>query len=117
MGLKELSERLEQAAEKQRAKAERLKVESAAAKINGRPWWESDLPQYVATYKSVADVNAEIPYAAERGWAIQAVSSTDGHINVGRTAARVAVTGRMGLLMGASRTSGTTTVIWSRITH
>ncbi len=107
MGLKEW-------AAEQQERSTRLNLERHAAKVNGRPWWECSLPQFVVEYKSVDALNAELPIATEHGWELDNTAAAGSHINVGRTVTSAALTGGISLLFGASRSKGKTTIVWKR---
>jgi len=55
----------------------------------------------------------DVEDSAKYGWVAETLAAQPGHINVGRTALRVAL--GVGLMFGASRTRGTTTVKFTRV--
>ena len=69
---------------------------------------------YVATYKDEKSMQRDVEAAAKRGWLVQGTAGVGGHINVGKTAARVALTGELGLLFGASRSKDKITITFVR---
>jgi hypothetical protein len=68
----------------------------------------------VFTYNNEDDANLGIAAAVQNGWTVKSINSTDGHINVGRTATYTILTGGLALLLGGSRTSGKITVLFER---
>ncbi|HZU01582.1 MAG TPA: hypothetical protein VFA10_18075 [Ktedonobacteraceae bacterium] len=78
--------------------------------------WYKDTQRltYVATYNTDKDAQQELEAAAKHGWMPQGTSSTEGHINVGRTLAGAALTGGLSLLFGASRSKGKITITYVR---
>lgn len=95
-----------EAALKKRAKS--------AQKVDGKPWWESSRNGIFLDYERAEDVDLELELAAPLGWYIDDADSTDGHINVGRTATGAVLTGGWSLLFGGSRTDGNIKVNWRR---
>ncbi len=78
-------------------------------------WYhDSGRTTYAATYKDEKSMQREIEEAAKYGWVPQNTAATAGHINVGRTAARVVLTGGVGLLFGASRSKDKITITFVR---
>lgn len=69
---------------------------------------------YLATYTSDADAQRDLEAAAQNGWMPQDTTGTAGHINVGRTAAKVAVLGPLALVTGASRSKDKLTITFVR---
>jgi len=69
---------------------------------------------YVTTYTDEKSMRREVEEAAKFGWVPQQTAGTGGHINVGRTAGRVALTGGLGLLFGASRSKDKVTITFIR---
>lgn len=69
---------------------------------------------YLATYTNEADAQRELEAAAQHGWMPQDTASTAGHINVGRTAAKVALLGPISLVTGASRSKDKLTITFVR---
>ncbi len=82
--------------------------------LEGRPWWLSDLSQVIVGYADADRVNEELRVASDYGWSVSTTTSTDGHINVGRTMTKFFFGGVPLLMTGASRTAGTLTVTWNR---
>lgn len=77
-------------------------------------WYDDDTKlSYVATYDSAEKASREANRAAKKGWIPQGTSATDGHLNVGTTAAAVVLTGGLGLL-AASRSKGKITITYAR---
>jgi hypothetical protein len=54
----------------------------------------------------------EINKYLSRGYSISQVTSTDGHVNIGRTVTYALATGGLSLLFGGSRSGGKVTVIF-----
>jgi len=52
----------------------------------------------------------EIRKATKNGWIVASMTSTDGHINVGRAALQVVLLSPLSLIFGTSRTRGKFTV-------
>jgi len=78
-------------------------------------WYNDDTKlTYVASYDSVEEASSETNGAAKKGWMPQGTSATDGHINVGRTAAGAVLTGGLTLLVGGSRSKGKVTITYTR---
>lgn len=77
-------------------------------------WYYGTGRQHVATYDDRAAFELEANKAARDGWAISSVTSSAGHVNMGRTAAKVILTGGVGMFLGASRTKGRITVVYVR---
>ena len=75
----------------------------------------------VRVYKDDKDgrgrATKEADELARHGYAVAGQSGDGGHINVGRTAARVALTAPLILVFGASRTKGTITITFQRDTR
>ncbi len=78
--------------------------------------WYQDAKRltYVATYKKDKDAQKEMEAAAHHGWMPQGTTTTEGHINVGRTMTKVVLTGGLGLMTGASRSKGKITITFMR---
>lgn len=98
-------------------KAAELADARAKANWEKRPDWYKHAPVgavMVRTYKEdeIKQMERDIETAARYGWTAEQVGSTSGHINVGRTALRVA-TG-IGLIFGASRTKGNIVIKFTR---
>jgi hypothetical protein len=75
--------------------------------LQGR-WYEDNTKlSHIGSYESEELAARDVDRAAKRGWKPLGSSATDGHINIGRTLAR-------GLIFGASRTKGKTTVTYER---
>lgn len=69
---------------------------------------------YIATYTDEKTMQSEAEAAAQFGWLPQNTAGTAGHINVGRTAAKVALLGPISLVTGASRSKDKITVTFLR---
>lgn len=69
---------------------------------------------YVAKYKNEKAIRRDLEQAMRRGWRLQDTSQVGGHLNLGRTAAGVMLTGGLALLAGGSRTKGSHTVVFVR---
>ena len=69
---------------------------------------------YLATYTSEADAQRDLESASQHGWMPQDTTGTAGHINVGRTAAKVALLGPIALVAGASRSKDKITITYVR---
>jgi hypothetical protein len=98
-------------------KAAELAEAQANANWEKRPDWYKRAPVgavTVRTYREdqIKQLEKDIETAARYGWTAEQVGGTSGHINVGRTALRVA-TG-IGLIFGASRTKGNIVVKFTR---
>lgn len=79
------------------------------------PWYRRKrLRAYVAEYENQGQARREANRAAKYGWVVSGVSSTDGHVNVGRTALKVVLFSPLALITGASRTKGKITVTYRR---
>lgn len=69
----------------------------------------------VRTYKSSKDFASDSKEMIRKGWQPENQSALAGHMNVGRTLGKVALTGGLGLVLtGASRTKDQVTVTWIR---
>lgn len=82
-----------------------------------KQWIEVEIePQIeVKAYKSPKDFEADSREMIRKGWQPQNQAAMAGHMNVGRTLGKVALTGGLGLLLtGASRTKDQMTVTWVR---
>lgn len=89
------------------------KVEKEAKK--NQPWYlDSTKLSHVATYKNAQEATNDANSASALGWMPQSTATTDGHLNVGRTATEAVLTGGLTLLLGASRTNGSITVTYVR---
>ncbi len=78
-------------------------------------WYESPtetiaIRPYASTDLATQDANR----AAAHGWTVQSVTTSDGHVNVGRTVTGAVFTGGLSLLAGGSRTRGSVTVTYTR---
>lgn len=83
--------------------------------LSGRPWYMKDEElTHVAAYTNAKAMNREMKQALRYGWTVQNTTSMAGHINVGRTLTKAALTGGVGLMLGASRTKDNLTVIYER---
>lgn len=68
----------------------------------------------VLQYNNVYDANLGIQTMVRDGWSVKNMDTTDGHINVGRTATYTILTGGLALFLGGSRSSGKITVLFER---
>jgi hypothetical protein len=93
-------------------KARRLGKQLAALIPEGQTAEALEGNQRVHTYESTADFAERAPAMIARGWRVIAQSGENGHVNVRRTALRLAAGGV--LFGGISRSSGTVTVTWQR---
>lgn len=107
-------ERMDENARRAREKSDRIQLTRHAKKIDGKPWWESSMTQFVCEYKDLDQLNMELAIANPLGWYIDDTTGDSGHINVGRTATGAVLTGGISLLFGGSRSKGKTTVTWRR---
>lgn len=69
---------------------------------------------HIATYTNEKQMQREIEAAYHYGWQIQGQSGQGGHVNVGRTAGKLLLTGGLGLLTGVSRSKDKTTITFVR---
>ena len=96
-------------------KAVEIDPRLASRTNKNRPWHQDDTKMtYVANYNSAEKATNEANTAARYGWIAQGTSATDGHINIGRTAAGVALFGGLALLAGGSRSKGKVTITYVR---
>jgi Uncharacterised protein family UPF0547 len=76
------------------------------------------VPFVVRSYKNDDNGRAlaskEAAYLTRYGYAMAGQSGTGSHVNVGRTASRVVLTGGLGLIFGASRSKGTIEITFVR---
>jgi hypothetical protein len=78
-------------------------------------WYNDEtLLNHIVSYDSVEKASKEANEAAKHGWFPTGTSATDGHMNLGRTAAGFALFGGLSLLAGGSRTEGKITVSYAR---
>lgn len=68
----------------------------------------------VKTYRDAKAYAQDAQKMGALGWHPSQQSAVDGHINVGRTAAKVALFSPLALVTGASRSKGQITVTWER---
>jgi hypothetical protein len=68
----------------------------------------------VVTYTKEAEANREVAEAEKYGWQVGDLSTTAGHVNVGRTATAAVLTGGVSLLLGASRSKDKLTIAFAR---
>ena len=81
----------------------------------GKEWYCDPARQtYITTYTDEKQMQQEMEAASQYGWVPQAVGGTAGHINVGRTAAKVALLGPISLVTGASRSKDKITITFVR---
>jgi hypothetical protein len=81
----------------------------------GKEWYHNpNITTYVATYTNEKQMQKEVQEAGKYGWIPQGTAGTAGHVNVGRTAARVALLGPAVLLFGASRSKDKITITYVR---
>jgi|SRR5215467_5964392 len=66
-------------------------------------------------YRSAEEANVGIAAMAKDGWSIQSMDTTDGHINVGRTATATILTGGLALFLGGSRSPGKITILYEKL--
>jgi hypothetical protein len=86
-----------------------------ADRVRGREWYDDPTKlTYLATYTNEKAAQKELEAAAQRGWMPQNTAGTAGHINVGRTAAKVALLGPISLVTGASRSKDKITITYVR---
>lgn len=79
------------------------------------PWYfDNNKISHIASYNSTEEATQDANAASTCGWMPQGTSTTDGHVNVGRTATEAVLTGGLTLLLGASRTEGKITVTYVR---
>src|SRR5262249_52810365 len=71
-------------------------------------------PFRAVEYHNVNDANLGIAAMDKEGWTVKSMDTTDGHINVGRTATYTILTGGLALFLGGSRTRGKVTVMYER---
>jgi hypothetical protein len=78
--------------------------------------WYQGAPTQTAirVYKTAQDAAQEADAAARSGWKLQSVSSSEGHLNGGRTFTGAALTGRLRTLFGGSRMKCSVTVTFTR---
>jgi hypothetical protein len=89
-------------------------VDMLIAAVGQREAAEGAKPMvHVKTYKNVREYEADAHGMIERGWMPVSQSTAQGKVAIGRTAAKAALTGGVGLMiMGRSRTDGQITVTW-----
>lgn len=86
-----------------------------ADQVRGREWYDDPTKlTHLATYTNEKAAQKELEAAAQRGWMPQNTVGTAGHINVGRTAAKVALLGPISLVTGASRSKDKITITYVR---
>jgi hypothetical protein len=90
-----------------------LQTEQFAATGSGA-WWLTSAKSHVSVYTDHKAMQKEIEKAAQHGWTVVGQTGTDSHVNVGRTAIGVALTGGFSLLAGASRSKDKITVTFAR---
>jgi len=71
-------------------------------------------PVKVIQYSNVNEANAGITAMVREGWTVRSLDTTDGHVNVGRTATYTVLTGGLALFLGGSRSQGKITVLFER---
>ena len=79
--------------------------------------WYKKAPVGSVTVRSYKDNESkkmvkETTEAAKHGWKAEQIAGQEGHMNVGKTALRVA--SGVGLIFGTSRTKGTTIIQFTR---
>jgi hypothetical protein len=76
------------------------------------------VPFVVRSYKNDDNgrtlASKEAGYLTQHGYVLGGQSGTGSHVNVGRTASRVVLTGGLGLIFGASRSKGTIEITFVR---
>jgi hypothetical protein len=78
-------------------------------------WYKDDaLMSHIASYDSTEQAARAANEAAKYSWVTSGTSTTEGHINIGRTFAGVKMFGELALLAGGSRTAGKVTVSYVR---
>jgi hypothetical protein len=81
----------------------------------GKEWYSDPIRlTYIATYTNEQEMQREVESAALNGWMPQNTAGTAGHVNVGRTAAKVALLGPLALIGGASRSKDKITITFVR---
>jgi hypothetical protein len=71
-------------------------------------------PFRVMEYKNVNHANLGIAAMDRDGWTVKSMDTTEGHINVGRTATYTILTGGLALFLGGSRSKGKVAVMYER---
>jgi hypothetical protein len=90
-------------------------IQQIAAQPRGNAWYhDPNRLTYVGTYTDEKPMQKEVEAAAQCGWMPQGSTGTGGHINVGRTAAKVALLGPISLITGASRSKDKVTITFVR---
>lgn len=68
----------------------------------------------IKEYRTAQEFEADVARMQAGGWRLEDQIAQTGHINVGRTATGMVLTGGLSLLLGASRTHDKITVTWVR---
>jgi|SRR4051812_48598499 hypothetical protein len=84
-------------------------------------WYQDKVKAFEATqttrivsYNNETAANYGIHKMVQDKWTVKSINTSDGHINIGRTATYTILTGGIALLLGGSRTSGKITVLFER---
>lgn len=81
----------------------------------GKEWYNDPIKlTHVATYTNEKQMQKDIEAAYQHGWIIQGQSTTDSHINVGRSVTKFVLTGGLGMMTGVSRSKDKTTITFVR---
>ena len=79
-------------------------------------WSKSKRVQKRGTHVEIYEANQEremkreIKKASRNGWIVASMTSTEGHVNIGRAAMQVVLFSPLSLIFGTSRTKGKITV-------
>lgn len=81
----------------------------------GKEWYHNPTARtYVGVYTNEKQMQREVQAAGQHGWIPQTSAATASHINVGRTAVKVALLGPISLITGASRSKEKMTLTFVR---
>jgi len=81
----------------------------------GKEWYHDPSKRaHVETYTNQKKMQQEVETAGQFGWVPQTSAGVGSHINVGRTVTKVALTGGLGLMTGASRSKDKITIAFVR---
>jgi len=90
-------------------------VEKYKEGIKNYCWYKDDaLMSHIESYESTKQASSSANEAAKYGWITSGTSTTEGHVNIGRTFAGMMMFGELALLAGGSRTDGKVTVSYVR---